>query len=346
MRKLKVIVFLFLFLQAAGGICEDRELSAVLEDLGAYLSWNPLREIGVMLIGADRVAFKLGVPFILVDYNEKLTIDPPARKDGAIFFSSGAVDTIRNALARSRLQNKQEGFRVSTILIDPGHGGEDPGAVDEVTVDGKTVQIREKDVVLAIARNLSDLLLSTDADKQILLTRTADDSLSLEKRYTMANALLEKTSDSILYISVHANRSLSRQASGFEVWYLPPEYKRTLIDEKNPGNESAEILPILNSILEEEISVESTVLAQEILDGLEATVGKVSPNRGPKQQSWAVVRNTMMPAVLVEVGFLSNPEEAARLTQEAYLKRIAEGIYNGIQAFISRLEHTGSSSAR
>jgi N-acetylmuramoyl-L-alanine amidase len=347
MRSLKAVPFVVFLLVSRTAFPADLELSSVLEDLDAYLEWNPLREIGVILIGNDRVAFKLGIPIALVNYEEKVNIDPPVRKDGAIYLTEASITAIREALIRSRFSRKEEGFRVSTILIDPGHGGEDPGSVDEISIGDKKEQIREKDVVLTIFHDLSGMLAKAFPDKKILSTRSSDEYVSLEKRADMANALLEKTTDSILYISIHTNRTaFNNKASGFEVWYLPPEYKRTLLDEKNAGKEYLDILPILNSMLEEEISVESIVLAQEILAGINAKVGSLTVNRGLKEESWYVVRNTKMPAVLIEVGFLSNPEEAKRLADDAYLKDLAEGIYNGIRSFIARFEHSGSLRVR
>jgi N-acetylmuramoyl-L-alanine amidase len=105
-------------------------------------------------------------------------------------------------------------------------------------------------------------------------------------------------------------------------------------------------VPILNSMLEEEISVESTVLAQEILAGLDAKIGARSGNRGMRKNDWYVVRNTRMPAVLTEVGFVTNPEESMRLSDEGYLQDIAEGMYTGLRAFVARFERYGSGGAR
>jgi N-acetylmuramoyl-L-alanine amidase len=198
-----------------------------------------------------------------------------------------------------------------------------------------------------VARFLSGLLKEGFPDKEVVLTRTDDTFVSLEDRVVIANGLLEKTKDTILYVSIHANTSpFNKTASGFEVWCLPPAYKRTLLDAKAAGKENQDILPILNSMLEEEISVESTVLAREILAGLDRRIGDQTENRGMRQNDWYVVRNARMPAVLTEVGFVSYPEEAARLADESYLKNVAQGMYDGIRAFISRFEQYGSADAR
>jgi len=340
---LTVILVICILLFPAAAMAEDVEVSALLEELDAIMEWNPLRETGVIVAGGDRIVFKLDFPVMIVDYDEKLDVDPPLRRDGTIWFTSDAVSAMRDALFRCRLQRKGEGFRVSTIVIDPGHGGEDPGSVDEIAVKGKKTQIREKDVVLSIAKTLSEMLSGAYADKKIVMTRSDDTYVSLEKRAETANALLKKTSDSILYVSIHANRvEKTPSPSGFEIWILPPEEKRNLLDDSGAGKEYSDILPILNYMMEEDISVWSQILADDILRGVEARVGALSPNRGVKKESWSVVRNSKMPAVLLEVGFLSNEEEAARLNDPVYLKDLAEGIYNGIRTFISSVEKTGS----
>ena len=114
--------------------------------------------------------------------------------------------------------------------------------------------------------------------KSVVLTRTDDTFIELEARAAKANALQEQLGDAVLYVSIHANASARSKANGFEVWYLPPTYRRTVIGA-DAAQRDPELLPILNSMLEEEISVESVVLAREILQGIDAKVGTVSPNR-------------------------------------------------------------------
>ncbi len=346
MRRLIIVLLLVLCaaaVPAASAGAEDMEVSALLKDMEAIMEWNPLREIGVIVAGGDRIVFKLGFPMMIVDYSERIDVDPPVRRDGAIWFTQGTVSAMREALLRCRLQRRGEQFRISMIVIDPGHGGRDPGTVDEITINGKKTPIYEKTIDLTVSKMLADELSSAYADKKIVMTRSTDVYLSPEQRAEMANAWLNKTSDSILYISIHANRSETRPtAAGFEIWILPPEEKRTLLNKEDAGSEYSDILPILNSMMEEDISVWSQILADDILKGLEDKVGSRTPNRGLKKESWAVVRNSKMPAVLLEVGFISNPAEAARLLDPVYLKDLVEGIYTGIRSFITSVEDTGS----
>lgn len=325
---------------AVGVRAADRELTALLEEWDAVVEWDPLLESGLIIADHARIAFQIGTPWILKNFNEKIEIEAPLRgRDGAVLFTASAADRLRGAV---RPPSEAEGggaFRAAYIVIDPGHGGMDPGTIGEVVRGGKTVPLYEKDVAVSVGNRLSALLQKRYPGKRIVSTRTDDTHVVLEGRSAIANALLSKTEDSVLFLSLHANASFNRNASGFEAWVLPPEFDRPLVDPQTADRDNQSIAPILNSMYAEEITVESLSLAQEILKGLERGIGNRTVNRGLKTMDWSVVRNSKMPAVLVEFGFLSHPEEAALLGDEGYLNLVAEGIYNGVVAFIARFEH-------
>ena len=348
MRTARVAASLcVLLLLGAGLAAQDKNILSVASDLGAVLEWDPLRDAGVISFGDDRIAVAVGTDSALINYRVKVQIDPPVRRDGGVWLTTAAVGAIGDAVQKDRLAHAGEHLRVQYILLDPGHGGKDSGAVGTVPSGKKQVPLMEKDITLSVAHALVELLKEGFPDKEVLLTRTDDTFVSLEDRVVIANGLLQRTNDTILYISIHANTSpFNKTASGFEVWCLPPAYERTLVDEKAAGKENLDILPILNSMREEEVSLESTILAQNILAGLDATVGARSGNRGLRQNDWYVVRNARMPAVLTEVGFVSNAEEAVRLADPAYLKDLAQGMYSGLKSFIQGFERSGSSGAR
>ena len=222
------------------------------------------------------------------------------------------------------------------ILIDPGHGGKDPGAIGRHQLGSHTVQ--EKDVVLQAGKILHQLLQARYPDKQVVLTRDDDRYLSLEQRTGIANSLTTETEDAVIFISVHANASLNKNARGYEVWYLPPEIRRELISPDSLEHDSRELAPILNTMREEEYTRESVFLAQSIVDHFEQRVGDRSVNRGIREESWFVVRNAKMPAVLVELGFLTNEEEARLLGETGYLRTLAEAIYSAVASFVTRFE--------
>ena len=178
---------------------------------------------------------------------------------------------------------------VYDIVIDPGHGGKDPGAVGEYTLNGKKYRCVEKDVVLDCSTKIYRKLKEKYPDKTIMMTRTGDTYPSLEDRVEMANNISLKQDEAIIYVSVHANSSFSKTAKGYEVWYLSQDYRRNLVDESDI--ETKEILPILNNMMEEEFTMESILIAKFILDGLTEQIGDLSPSRGLKEENWFVVRN-------------------------------------------------------
>jgi N-acetylmuramoyl-L-alanine amidase len=197
--------------------------------------------------------------------------------------------------------------------------------------------VQEKDITLSVSQKLAAKLKSAYPDKKILMTRTNDTFPSLEDRAQLANKVHLKDNEAVIYISIHANSSFNKSARGFEVWYLPPEYRRTVIE----GDTATPLASIQNVMLEEEYTKESRMMAESILDNFMADFGKTLPSRGIKTEEWYVVRKSRMPAVLVELGFVSNAEDAALLTNEAELNKMSGTIYSGISDFIVKFEKSG-----
>ena len=318
-------------------------IAEVLERTGAALEWNPVAEAGLLVKGTKAVSFKLGAPVMLLDYLERHDASVRRTANGDLLFSPETAATIVSHLGAStdgtasRSEPVSGGrLRVVAVMLDPGHGGRDHGALRQV--DGAI--IREKDIVLDIGRRLSVLLERDHPDRRIVLTRDEDVYLQLEERTDLANELVESTGEHerVIFVSIHANASLNSRSRGFEVWYLPPDYRRELIDPTSLEEGERDLHPILNTMLEEEYTRDSVLLAQDLVAAMDGAVGDTSPNRGTKEEVWFVVRNARMPAVLVEVGFVSNPDEARDLTEDAYLQRISEALYSGISTFISRYE--------
>ncbi len=112
-----------------------------------------------------------------------------------------------------------------------------------------------------------------------------------------------------------------------------------MVDAELEKRLGEDIAPIMNAMLEEEFTTESVILARQILGRMEKAIGKQSPNRGLRAEEWFVVRNARMPSVLIETGFITNSTEAVLLSQDAYLFRIADAIYNGIVDFVTYFEN-------
>jgi len=339
-KALPLLIFILGALCQAGA--QVLELSQVMKDLEATFQWNPYTEVGYLNVAGgqgSRIIFKLGSPWVLIDYQFLVSTPGIVRREGQILFPEETVEALK-AFLRGKIEKRGLGPRVAVILIDPGHGGKDAGAIGSFSVDGKSVTIMEKDVVLKVGLLLHRLLKERYPDKQILLTRQEDSYLRLEDRTELANGISLGEHEAIIFLSIHANASFNRQAKGFEVWYLPPDYRRELIDPEALEGESREIAPILNVLLEEEYTLESITLAKEVLDQFAQQVGGQTENRGLKAESWFVVRNARMPSILIELGFVTHQEEALKLSQEDYLQKLVQALYTGVCNFVQFFEHT------
>ena len=220
---------------------------------------------------------------------------------------------------------QQLGLSVKTIVIDPGHGGKDPGAVSQTR--------QEKRIVLSLSKTLRDILVKKGYN--VRLTRETDVFLPLRERTQFATS---QKAD--LFISVHTNASTSRKAAGIETYYLAlasDESARTTAMRENAGAEynMKELEALVGRILKESKSTESRRLAELIQ--VQLTSGKRVKNRGVKHAPFVVLIGTKVPAVLVEVGFISNPTEGKRLTTKTYQRQLAIAIAEGIEQYIKNL---------
>ena len=222
------------------------------------------------------------------------------------------------------------GPAVRTVVIDPGHGGEDVGAKGP----GGAL---EKDVTLAIARKVRSTVVNA-LGIQAFLTRDKDQDVALDERAAFANNY-----KSDLFISIHANASRAQGARGSEVYFLSyqasdDESRRVAALE---GGEipatattppaSSDVALILWDMAQAEHLEESSSLASRIQEELAEVSG--NERRGVKQAPFRVLVGAAMPAVLVEVAFLSNAEEEKLLTSDAYQSRIAAAVVRGIARF-------------
>ncbi|MFW6360577.1 MAG: N-acetylmuramoyl-L-alanine amidase [Spirochaetota bacterium] len=314
-------------------------LQEIRNKTGARLQWDPMRQMGSLEKGDTNLVYRIDSPFLVVNYESFRSIVPPERGErGDIWFSEEDASYLIDTLGLKSAQENQH--YISTIIIDAGHGGKDSGAVGRFTEGGKQTVVMEKDLVLAVARQLSARLRSKYPEKSVLLTRDEDVYLTLEDRTQIANEIELGEQEAMIFISLHANASLNSKAEGFEVWYLPPDYRRKLIDPETLDESAREVAPILNTMLEEEYTVESILLARNILNGLDSSLGNEHVNRGLKEETWFVVRNAKMPSALVEIGFVTNREEALQMRSSSHLKKITDGIYNGVHGFIEHFENT------
>ncbi|MCP5103836.1 MAG: N-acetylmuramoyl-L-alanine amidase, partial [bacterium] len=228
---------------------------------------------------------------------------------------------------------RQLGLGVRTIVIDPGHGGKDPGT------SNKTLGLYEKEIVLDIAKRLKTLL-QKHPQYKVILTRDRDRYMSLEERTAIANS---KKGD--LFVSIHLNSAPRKSARGIESYYLsmttdPWGMQVAALENKTNGKSIGEMAPIVELIVKNAQVSESRVFTRYIQASLVKRLKrkyKNVRNLGVKKAPFFVLAGARMPAVLVETSFLSNYKEGKRLKSSAYRYAIAAGLYNGIIVYIKSL---------
>jgi len=316
---------------------ESLSAAEAAERLQARLSFDPLTGTGLIERSGLRASYAVDLPWILLDWDRSLKVEAPRNGAAGLSFPRSTVEALESAF-REAAAALMSSYSVAAILIDPGHGGKDPGAIGDHPLGSKRLRVVEKDIALEVAKKLLASLKARYPDRRILITREGDTYPSLEDRVEMANAVELAANEAIIYVSIHANAAFNKNAKGYEVWYLNPEYRRKLVEPGKPGGPGDDIAPILNAMLEEEFTTESIILARNIVNSLQGSIGAESPNRGVKAEEWFVVRNARMPSVLVEMGYVTNAEEAKLLSSEDYLRRVAAGIYNGLVDFVGYFE--------
>jgi N-acetylmuramoyl-L-alanine amidase len=222
---------------------------------------------------------------------------------------------------------------LKTIVIDPGHGGLDTGA------KGKFGTM-EKNITLAICFKLKALI-EQNLPYRVILTRDKDIDVSLENRSALAN-----NNNAALFISVHANGSFRKKAQGSETFFMSlnatDEETRKLAYMENTSSElekrieeenKDEVKMILWDMAQSAYIKQSSKLAEIIQEELSSDPDLKTENRGIKQARFKVLTGVACPAVLVEVAFISNPDEEQKLVKEDFQKKIAEAIYQGLKKY-------------
>lgn len=227
-------------------------------------------------------------------------------------------------------------LEVRSVVIDPGHGGADPGA----TASG----VSEKDVTLDVARRLKELLAAQKLDAS--LTRDGDTTLSLRDRVSLANA---KKAD--LFVSIHVNSLPAvKDKRVVETYFLgtttDPHVERLALDENRAsGYTMADFRRLLEGVLADARQGESRKFAEAVQGGLVTALRPVVPrleDRGVRSAPFVVLIATEMPGILAEVSTVSNEDEARRLRDAGYRQEIARALSNGILAYAESRNHPPS----
>jgi len=227
---------------------------------------------------------------------------------------------------------EQLGLKVKRVVIDPGHGGKDSGAI------GGT-GLTEKEIVLDVSKRLKKKL-ESNFGWDVILTRDSDVFIPLEERIAIANA---KKAD--LFISIHANASRRREAKGVETYFLNLSSNSNAIEVAARENavslkNISDLQKILNELLLNSKINESSRLAGAVQKNLVETLNVTfteTKDLGVKPGPFYVLIGAKMPSILVEISFITNPHEETLLKSDAYREKINEGIFAGVKSYVKSL---------
>ncbi|MCX5708939.1 MAG: N-acetylmuramoyl-L-alanine amidase [Candidatus Omnitrophica bacterium] len=291
--------------------------------------YDPLTRTADLSRLDHRIKLQTGGKIIFVDGSPRKLNEPVEIYRGMLVIPVQFRNIFEAMFSKSAVGEAISFNKIKKVIIDPGHGGKDPGT------PGRS-GMPEKDIVLDIAKRLSGILKSYGVET--VLTRSSDNFIPLEKR-----AALTENSQADLFISIHANANNARSLSGFEVYCISPEisdYKRALssarsssldLDKASLASPDMNLKAILWDMTYTYNRGEAIQLSRDICQSIGASVD--TRIIGVKKANYCVLRGAYIPAILVEVGFLSNRKEEQLLNDPDYRQKIAEGIRRGIQDY-------------
>jgi len=270
---------------------------------------------------------------VALEVPSDLAIEPPAKTGTPPAFSPPAIEAPGRNRSGGFSMSRQLGLGVSRIVIDPGHGGHDPGA--------KGKGISEAELVLDVALRLEKQLQKVSG-VDVILTRRTDEFIALQERTAIAN---REGAD--LFLSIHANANSNAQVRGVETYFL--NFANNLSAAAVAARENAAsgqtmgALPdlvktiALNNKLDESRDF-ATAIQRTMMDKLSLT--NKTKDLGVKQAPFVVLIGAAMPSVLAEIAFVTNPQEARLLKGAAYRQKIADALFNAIRSYQTSLKST------
>ena len=282
-------------------------------------------------------------PIAIANTQQKIAKQPAIEKESEIVvlkdnkkipFSGGSpekknkVEEVSSSIPFSLAQ--QLGLGVKKIIIDPGHGGKDPGAM--------AFGMKEKDIVLGIAKKLAPVL-EKELRCAVVLTRDKDVFIPLEERTAIAN-----TQNADLFVSLHINAHPSPKVHGLETYYLNlstnAEAMRVAARENATStHQMSDLQDILSDIMKNSKINESSRLAQHVHNSILAAAESNGfadiKNLGVKQAPFYVLIGAEMPAILIEIAFISNEKDAKNLQDPRFLTMLTQEIAVGIRTYVN-----------
>lgn len=262
---------------------------------------------------------------LTITYNPE-KVDCEYSKFDAISGFKGLTFSLYNKEVIQKLQHKEVPLlqyasyspQKTRIVLDCGHGGVDEGKVG-------CFGIKEKDINMQVGRKVADLLKKKGFN--VWLTRTGDQTVTLDERTTLANSL-----QADLFLSIHANSAHNAAVQGVETYWLNHQTCQPAM-----AVETAQLQPTIARYKERQGALNNLLAQQVHHQVLQATVAEhKTTDRCIKPSVTQVLLGTEMPAALIEIGFLSNPEETKYLSSSKYQTLVATGIVSGIQSFLKK----------
>lgn len=308
----------------------------------AKCEWDAVARRADLVKGNKTFSFYVGMDYVAVNGKSERLSSPVVFYEGGVAIPADfAIGSIGRLLGPSKAGGNikppgTQKYLIRKVVIDPGHGGNDPGAI------GRT-GLKEKDLVLDIAKRVKEELTVNGVD--VLLTRDRDRFIPLGRRAQIANE-----SDVDFFVSIHANSARLKGARGFEVYYLSPavddnaraveaaENSFLKFDDSSFQHRNTDLEATIWDLVYTENREESIELARYIAKAVDVSTSL--HDRGVKSARFAVLKGAQMPAVLVEVGFISNPAEEKNLKNSSYRQAVASSIAKGILNYKNVYEST------
>ena len=304
-----------------------------------------------------KVRLKIGYPYYVSEGEQYPLQYPPIIKNSTVFLPIGLTEELLSELnipVKYRYDGngidvvpvtpvsprfkKGDTIKLDFIVIDPGHGGKDPGA-------SGVGSIQEKQITLDVAKYLFHYLQKKLPGTKIYITRYNDKYISLSDRSKIANRKLREHQFGI-FISLHCNATLHKKVHGYEIFYLAQnadsEQARQVMLRENFGetngfSKNSPVTSIESLLFDSQLMAESKVLARALNRAFMTHFDGVISSRGVKRADFAVLRGAMMPAVLVEMGYISNSNESVVLRSKRYREKLSVALVEAVKSFMKNL---------
>ncbi len=309
-------------------------LSSIAKLNDMHLSLDRTTQKAILENARLRLRLRAGSPVVMANDETEVLDHPVLFHHGVLIVPSSLSRLLSKYMAREKVELvPRVPYRIQTVVVDAGHGGYDPGAI------GRT-GAKEKNINLDIAKRLKWQLEGRGV--HVLMTRGDDHFISLYQRTYIANR-----AKADFFVSIHCNASRNRRIDGFEVYHLSgsggggraeASPLEAPIEEGMSDPSTASVKATVWGLMYTEHRAESVELARSILSAMGQKLS--SPSRGVKSARFFVLKGTRMPAVLVEVGYLTNRKEESRLKQKSYRQEIAEALAAGVLAYKDEFERT------